>query len=218
MKSKIWTDEEVKLLIELYPDTQMEYLCEKFGCSPQQIYTKVNKLKKAGCKILRQPYWPDDEKELLKNLYKKEKIEVLSNLFKRSESSIRMRAFKLGLTIKRKEYKFFKIDFDLLSQEPCFLSNLKKEYKKTSYLKQKLREFRLKNDIFLYKIKLKMSEDDIIFCKNNEKNRIKMYKMIKEKYPHHFQKNSNTKIRLILGKYVKNCSSLRGKYIVNIIY
>ena len=214
---KKWTEEELIKLIKLYPHMTAKKMAKVFSCTEKQCHDKIYILRRNGSKLLKKyNHWTKADDELLKKLYKKESLTVLFNLLNHSKNSIIIRAFRLKLTIKcpnLKNYKQYIIDFNSLCKTPHFLSEISNKYNiNRIFLKKKLRKCRIEHNIFVYKIK-NIPGLDIIFCKDNRKNRLKAYKMIRKKYPNHFKVKQNTKIKMILGKYLKNYKFISGKYI-----
>ena len=225
MKRKNWTKKETEDLLKIYSNTSIKDICIKFNLNKQQINNRIKYLRKTGCKIMKNKsykitnsfYWTKKNNDLLRKLYKKESMKNICKILKRSKKSIYSHAFKLGLKNRiRDKYtkKSHKVNFKLLLRTPYFLSDISKKYNLCEkYLKKNLVEYRIKNDIFVYRIKKNNILLDMLFCENDEENRLKAYKMIKEKYSKHFKTLSRTKIRMIFGKYLKNYKFKNGKYI-----
>ncbi len=89
-----WTEEDIKLLKELYPLGKTKRIAEQLGRPFTAVRQKAYDL---GIKTKIYEYWTDKQLKQLKQLYPKTSVRILSKKFKRSEGSIRIKAAQLGL-------------------------------------------------------------------------------------------------------------------------
>ena len=97
-----WTEDEIKLLKQLYPKGKTKKVAEQLGRPFTAVRQKAYDL---GFKTKTYNYWTDQELKLLRKLYPKMSTGDLSKHFKRSEGSIRIKAAQLGLKKKQKTQK-----------------------------------------------------------------------------------------------------------------
>jgi hypothetical protein len=97
-----WTEEEIKLLKQLYPKGKTKKVAEQLGRPFTAVRQKAYDL---GIKTHTYNYWTEEQLKQLRKLYSKTSIRDLAKRFKRSEGSVRIKAAQLGLkkTSKRKK-------------------------------------------------------------------------------------------------------------------
>ncbi|MEJ2647066.1 MAG: hypothetical protein P8016_01500 [Sedimentisphaerales bacterium] len=92
-----WTEDEIKLLKQLYPKGNTRKVAEQLGRPFTAVRQKAYDL---GIKTKTYNYWSDKQIEQLRKLYPKMSVRDLSKRFKRSEGSVRVKAAQLGLKKK----------------------------------------------------------------------------------------------------------------------
>lgn len=90
-----WTEEEIKLLKELYPFGKTGEIAKRLG---RPLTTVRQKAYDLGIKTKVYNYWTDKQIIQLKKYFAKSSIAALAKRFKRSKGTIRIKASQLGLT------------------------------------------------------------------------------------------------------------------------
>ena len=89
-----WTEEDIKLLKELYPFGKTGQIAERLG---RPLTTVRQKAYDLGMKTKIYNFWTDKQIGQLKKYYAKSSIAALAKRFKRSKGSVRIKAVQLGL-------------------------------------------------------------------------------------------------------------------------
>lgn len=93
-----WTEEEIRLLKEIYPHGNTQKVAERLGRPLTAVRQKAYDL---GLKTNSYNYWTDEQIQLLKELYPTTTAKALCKKLKHSTGSIRIKASMLNLK-KRK--------------------------------------------------------------------------------------------------------------------
>ena len=97
-----WTENEIKLLKQLYPHGNTKMIAEKLRRPLTAVRQKAYDM---GMKTDIYKYWTEDELELLIILYSDTTTDELAKRFGRSTGSVKTKARQLGL---RKSQKYMK--------------------------------------------------------------------------------------------------------------
>ncbi len=89
-----WSEEEIKLLKELYPFGKTGQIAERLG---RPLTTVRQKAYDLGFKTKIYNFWTKEQIKELKKDYANSTIAALAKHFKRSKGSIRIKAAQLGL-------------------------------------------------------------------------------------------------------------------------
>jgi hypothetical protein len=96
-----WTEEDIKLLKELYPFGKTGKIAERLG---RPLTTVRQKAYDLGIKTKIYNFWTDKQIRLLKKYYTKLSIADMAKRFKRSKGSIRIKAAQIGLAKKQPHF------------------------------------------------------------------------------------------------------------------
>ena len=118
MSKKRWTKNEEKLLIEEFPIKSNKELVSIFNRSEQSIIQHAHSL---GLYKNKQILWSDSEVEFLKKHYNNDMTPVdIANNLKRSASSVKSKAFAIGLA---DNIKWSQDQIDYLIDNYCYKTN-----------------------------------------------------------------------------------------------
>ena len=146
----MWTEEKIKILIELYPEVDNDIISDKLKIKRGTLIKKANDLgiKKSKDYISNMrkknnppTYWSDDEVTMLVNLYRNHSNNELSCLLGKTTKSV-------GKKLKLLDIKRSKIEKDFITAKICKIKNRDLSFnfvKKTAKLYNTRHEFYLKD-------------------------------------------------------------------------
>ena len=111
-KKKVFTEEEIKYIIDNWGKESPHSMKKKFSCT---WYAVVKVAEKHGLEIPKSNEWTKEEIEELKNLSDKYHYTKIAKMMNKSENSIYLKAKKLGITLIQDRREWTKEDEDMLS-------------------------------------------------------------------------------------------------------
>lgn len=100
MPGKKWTNEEKKILVELYPNVETEEITKRLSCSVMSIACQASRLelkKSEKCKAQVFKLWSEKEKNALRKLWKTHNMYEIAKILNRTPKSINSKATDLKL-------------------------------------------------------------------------------------------------------------------------
>ena len=170
-KDDRWTNNEIEIIKTYYP-TEGSNICKRLpNRTIKSIMAKAHKLK-----IIKEPYWKNEEELFLKNNSTKYTLKELSKILNKTESSISSKCFLMNIKFKKDDKKWW---------DENEIEILKKYYptEGLNVVKRLPNKTEKQCKIKIHQMKLKIIPDDYMYVYSTNENKYKVsFSLNKKKY------------------------------------